>query len=298
MKNTLSDWATQLLVALLWLLHWLPLSLLSRLGQGLGLLLYLLVGARRRVVLKNLALCFPEWSEDRRRRVARQHFGCLGRSLLERGLLWWAPRERLERLIRARGTDRLRQLVDAGTPVILLVPHFVALDVAGTRTAMAFDNVSIYARQRNPVIDHWLRHGRSRFGDQLLQPRHESIRGTIKAMKAGRPFFYLPDMDHGRKESVFVPFFGVPAATISGLPRFAKMGHAVVVPVKVRMLPGGQGYRVDYGEPWQDYPSGDLEADVRRQNAEIEAMVREMPEQYYWVHRRFKTRPAGERSVY
>jgi len=298
MNNKLSEWATQLLVALLWLLHWLPLSLLSRLGQGLGLLLYLLVGGRRRVVLKNLSLCFPDWSEQRRRRVARQHFACLGRSMLERGLLWWAPRGRLERLISARGIDRLRRLVDGGTPVILLVPHFVALDMAGTRTAMAFDSVSIYARQRNPVIDHWLRHGRSRFGDQLLQARHESIRGTIKAMKAGRPFFYLPDMDHGRKESIFVPFFGVPAATISGLPRFAKMGHAVVVPVAVRMLPGGQGYQVDYGEAWQDYPSGDLEADVRRQNEAIEAMVREMPEQYYWVHRRFKTRPEGARPVY
>ena len=179
-----------------------------------------------------------------------------------------------------------------------MVPHFVALDAAGTRTALNFNVVSIYARQRNPVIDRWLRHGRSRFGDQLLQARHESIRGTIKAMKAGRPFFYLPDMDHGRKESIFVPFFGIPAATITGLPRFTRMGGAVVVPCKVSMLEGGAGYQLDYGEPWADYPSGDLEADVRRQNEAIEAMVRETPEQYYWVHRRFKTRPEGEPSIY
>ncbi|MCB1927838.1 MAG: lipid A biosynthesis acyltransferase [Rhodocyclaceae bacterium] len=298
MKLGLPEIGAHLLVALLWLLHWLPLPLLAALGRGLGRLLYLLVGGRRKVVLTNLALCFPQWDDARRRQVARDHFACLGRSLLERGLLWWAPRERLERIIKASGESRLRELVDAGTPVIMLVPHFVALDVAGTRTALGFDVVSIYARQRNAVIDHWLRHGRSRFGDQLLQPRHESIRGTIKAMRAGRPFFYLPDMDHGRKESIFVPFFGVPAATITGLPRFAKMARAVVVPVSVRMLPGGEGYHVDFGEPWRDFPTDDVEADVRRQNAAIEAMVGAMPEQYYWVHRRFKTRPEGEPSVY
>ncbi|MCB1957145.1 MAG: lipid A biosynthesis acyltransferase [Rhodocyclaceae bacterium] len=298
MKKILARWSTNALVALLWLLHWLPLPILAALGQGLGHALYLLVPGRRRVVRRNLALCFPDWDETRRTEVMRAHFGVLGRSLLERGLLWWGSRQRLERLIEVQGMERLRALVDAGTPVILLVPHFVALDMAGARTAMSFDCVSIYARQRNEVIDHWLRHGRSRFGDQLLQPRHESIRGTIKAMKAGRPFFYLPDMDHGRKESIFVPFFGVPAATISGLPRFARMGSAVVVPVAARMRPGGAGYLITYGEPWQDYPCGDIEVDVRRQNAVIEAMVREMPEQYYWVHRRFKTRPEGERSVY
>ena len=298
MSKRLIALASHLLVALLWLLHWLPLGILARLGSGLGMLLYVLAGARRRVALTNLALCFPDLPVDQRKRLARRHFAALGRSLLERGLLWFAPRERLERLIRCEGHERVRELLAAGRPVLLLVSHFVGLDMGGTRIGMLFDCVNIYARQRNAVIDRWLYHGRSRFGDQLLQPRHKSIRATVKAMKGGRPFYYLPDMDHGRKDSIFVPFFGVPAATITGLPRFAQMAGASVVPCVTRMLPGGQGYVLEFGEPWQDFPSADLEADVRRMNRHIEGVIASMPEQYFWVHRRFKTRPEGERSVY
>ena len=229
---------------------------------------------------------------------ARQLICTIGRSLFERGLLWWAPRERLERIIRITGTERVQALLDAGTPVILMAPHFVGLDMGGTRVTMAFDIVSIYARQSDKVIDRWLYHGRSRFGDQRLLPRDESIRSTVRAMKAGRPFYYLPDMDHGRKESIFVLFFGIATATITGLPRFARMAGAAVVPCQTRMLPGGAGYEVTLGEPWTDYPSGDVAADVTRMNAEIERMVLAAPEQYYWVHRRFKTRPEGERRFY
>ncbi|HQU89064.1 MAG: lipid A biosynthesis acyltransferase [Zoogloeaceae bacterium] len=289
---------SRLLVALLWLLHWLPLAVLAPLGEALGLLLYRVVSARRKVVLTNLRHCFPEWTEGECQQVARKHFRLLGRSLFERGLLWWAPRERLERIIRITGTERVQALLDAGTPVILMAPHFVGLDMGGTRVTMAFDIVSIYARQSDKVIDRWLYHGRSRFGDQRLLPRDESIRSTVRAMKAGRPFYYLPDMDHGRKESIFVPFFGIATATITGLPRFARMAGAAVVPCQTRMLPGGAGYEVTLGEPWTDYPSGDVAADVTRMNAEIERMVLAAPEQYYWVHRRFKTRPEGERRFY
>lgn len=158
--------------------------------------------------------------------------------------------------------------------------------------------VSIYARQRDKVIDRWLFHGRSRFGSQVLLRRDESIRASIKAMKEIRPFYYLPDMDNGPDDSIFVPFFGVQAATLSALPRLAKLGGAVVVPCFTRMLPGGQGYVVELGEPWRDFPGGSVEADTRRMNACIEDAVRTMPAQYYWVHRRFKTRPPGEPKLY
>jgi KDO2-lipid IV(A) lauroyltransferase len=293
MMRALRDLPSHLLVGLLWLLHWLPLPALAALGNGLGLLLYAALVQRRRVVDVNLRLCFPDLSSADRRGLARRHFRSLGRSVLERGLLWWAPRERLQRLIRLEGEDTVRALLAGGRPVILLTPHFVGLDMGGSRIAQSFDCVNIYAPQRNKVIDRWLYYGRTRFGDQLLLPRNESPRATVKAMKAGRAFYYLPDMDQRGRNSVFAPFFGVPASTITGLSRFAKMAGAAVVPCVTRMLPGGLGYRVEVGTPWSDFPTDDVEADVVRMNAEIEKFVLTMPEQYYWVHKRFKTCPPG-----
>ena len=289
---------SRLAVALFWLLHWLPLPLLARLGQGVGELLYRVARARRHIVLVNLRLCFPELSEAARRRLARAHFHVAGRSLLERGLLWWASAERLRRLVRVEGDAHLTTLLAQGRPVILLAPHFVGLDMGGTRMTLDVDMVSIYARQKNRVFDRWLYHGRSRFGDQRLLSRQDGVRGTVKAMKAGRAFYYLPDMDYGRKDAIFVPFFGVPAATITGLARLARLAGAAVVPCVTRMLPGGQGYRVEVGEAWADFPGDDVVADTQRMNAWIESVVRTMPEQYYWVHRRFKTRPPGEARPY
>ena len=289
---------SRLLVALLWVLHWLPLPLLAALGRGFGALLFHLARSRRHVAEVNLRLCFSEWTEAERRAVLREHFRLLGRSILERGISWFAPAERIRRLVRIEGEERLRQLVDARQPVILLTPHFLGLDLGGTRMAISFDCVSIYARQKDKVIDRWLFHGRSRFGSQVLLRRDESVRASIKAMKEIRPFYYLPDMDNGPEDSIFVPFFGVQAATLSALPRLARLGGAVVVPCFTRMLPGGQGYVVELGEPWADFPGSSVEADTRRMNACIEEAIGTMPAQYYWVHRRFKTRPPGEPKLY
>ncbi len=289
---------SRVLVAVLWLLHFLPLALLARLGHALGVALFAFAGRRRRIVLVNLGLCFPELSAAQREDLARAHFKVLGRSLLERSLLWWASRERLARLTRVEGAERIGELSAAGRPVLMLTPHFVGLDAGGIGIAMRYDSASIYAEQSDPVFDRLLYRGRRRFGDQLLLSRQDSVRASIKAMKAGRPLYYLPDMDFGARDSIFVPFFGVPAATIPGLSRLARLADAAVVPVITRILPGGQGYVVTVGEPWTDFPTADIVADTRRMNAWIEDAVRTMPEQYYWVHRRFKTRPAGEARPY
>ena len=289
---------SRLVVGLIWLLHWLPLGALARVGSGFGWLLYWVVLPRRKIALTNLRLCFPELSEAERRALARRNFALIGRSMLERGLAWWAGPERLRATVRIDGLEHLQRLRAEGRPVLLLAPHFLGLDMAGTRLTLEGDFVSVYSPQKDKVFDHWLHHGRSRFNDQLLLSRHDGVRATVKAMKSGRPLYYLPDLDYGRKESIFVPFFGVPAATITGLPRLARLAGAAVVPCVVRINPGSAGYVLELGEPWADYPSDDVEADTRRMNAWLEGVIRTMPEQYYWVHRRFKTRPEGEPRIY
>ena len=289
---------TQLAVALLWLLHCLPFSVLVCLGRNLGRLLYLCGRQRRKIVQINLQLCFPELDEHRRRQLARQHFQVLGRSLLERSLFWWSRPERLNRLIQVEGEEHIRALLQAGRPVILLAPHFVGLDAGGVAITQRFDIVSLYAEQSDATFDRLLFKGRSRFGQQLLLSRQEGIRASIKAMKSGRPFYYLPDVSGRSRDSIFVPFFGIPTATVTAIPRLARATGAAVLPCITRMLPGRQGYRVEISPAWDDFPTGDVTADTTRINASIEAAIRTMPEQYFWVHRRFKKCPPGLRSPY
>ena len=289
---------TNIFLAFMWLLHWLPLPAQAFIGWLLGHVLYVLVVPRRKVVLTNLRLCFPEWTEAERRRMARCNFVAVTRSMLERGVIWWASEARIRKLVELRGVDKIRALHAEGRAVIMLVPHFVGLDMAGTRMAMEMDCVSMYSAQLNKTLERWLLHGRTRFGSQELLSRQEGIRGAVKAMRKGRPFYYLPDLDYGPKESIFVPFFGVQTATIPGLSRIAQLGRAAVVPLIVRMKPWGTGYIGEFGDAWNNFPTDSAEADTTRMNAYIEAEVRKSPDQYYWVHKRFKTRPEGEAKIY
>ncbi len=288
-----------LAVFILWLLHFLPLPALVLLGRGLGRTLHFFARKRRQIAQRNIDLCFPELSAPERRRLTREHFALLGRSMLERSILWWGSEARVRRLVEMEGEEHIHAERAAGRPVILLAPHFLGLDAGGIAIAQRFDSASVYAKQNNPVFDRLLLKGRSRFGDQLLISRDDGIRPTIKAMRAGRPFYYLPDISPRRRDAVFVPFFGIPTATITGLPRLAKAAGAAVLPCVTRMLPGSTGYRVTIGKAWTDFPGPDPEADAARMNAWIEAEIRTMPSQYYWVHRRFKTRPQrGDPGLY
>jgi KDO2-lipid IV(A) lauroyltransferase len=287
---------TRLALGLVWLLHLMPLALLAPVGRGFGLLLYALAAERRRVALANLRLCMPELTDDQRRRIARGHFQAFGRSLLERGIVWWSTRARVMRCVRIEGLEHWEAVRDR--PVIWFAPHFVGLDMGGTRLAAEYHAVSVYSRQKNPVFDAILYHGRTRFVKPELYSRQDGIRPVVKAMRRKLPFYYLPDMDFGPRDSLFIPFFGVTAATIPGLHRIARLAGAVVVPVITTQLPGGQGYVLRFYPPWEDFPGDDEVADTRRMNAFIEARVREHPEQYFWAHKRFKTRPPGEPSVY
>lgn len=290
---------SRLFVALLWMLHWLPLSLQAAIGRGFGALLFHLARSRRHVAEVNLRLCFPEWTEAARRAVLREHFRLLGRSILERGIAWFAAAERIRRLVRLEGREHLDGVLAQGRAAIVVAPHFLGLDMGGTRVAMEYDGVYVYSRpKRDPVANRWLNWGRSRFGDQLMVARQDGIRPVVRALRAGRPLYYLPDLDYGRKESVFVPFFGVPEATITALSRLARLTGAAVLTCVTEILPDGKGYVTRFGEPWEDFPSEDEVADAARMNRWLEGEIRRMPAQYYWVHRRFKTRPPGAAPVY
>lgn len=283
-------------VGVFWLLHFLPLALLAPLGRGLGHVAYLVARRRRHIALVNLRLCFPQKTEAERQKLAREHFAMLGRSLLERAILWWAPQARIRALTRVEGEQHLRAL--AGMPVILFVQHFVGMDIAWARLTCDFDMAGIYGKQKNAYFDAVLLKGRQRFGKCVHLSRQDGLRPAVRAIKQGLPFYYLPDMDFGPRDAIFVPFFGNPAATVTSLSRLAAACDAKVIPCVNRMLEGGTGYEVKLYPPWDNFPSDDIEADTRRMNAFIEDRVLEMPEQYYWVHRRFKTRPEGEKDVY
>jgi KDO2-lipid IV(A) lauroyltransferase len=290
--------ASRLVLVLLWLLQGLPLALQAALGRGLGALLHALARSRRRIALRNVELCLPERTPAERAALVREHFGWLGRSILERGLLWHAPVERLQRLIRVEGDVGLAERSER--PVMWLVPHFMGLDVAGVATQIFQRQqvASIYQEQSDPVMDAAIRRGRLRFGQGEVFPRSDSAKPLLRAIRRRWAFFNLPDMDFGIRDAAFVPFFGIPAATLLAPSRMARALDMVVQPVVAEMLPGGQGYVVRFEAPWTDWPSDDALADTARMNRWIESEIRRNPAQYLWVHKRFKTRPEGEAGLY
>jgi len=287
-----------MLLALLWLLHGLPLSVQAALGRGLGTLLHALAGTRRRIATRNIELCLPELPVAERAALVREHFQWLGRSILERGLLWYASPERLKQLIHVEGDVTLAERSER--PVMWLVPHFMALDVAGAATQLFQQRKvgSIYQQQSDAVMDAAMRRGRLRFGNAEVFPRSDSAKPLLRAIRRGEAFFNLPDMDFGERDAAFVPFFGVPAATLLAPSRMARALNMVVQPVVAEALPGGHGYRVRFLEAWDHFPTDDAQADTAAMNRWIETEIRRNPAQYLWVHKRFKTRPNGEAPVY
>ena len=288
----------RILLGTLWLFHWLPLSLQACFGRALGRLLHAVAGSRRRIALRNVELCFPEKSAAERAQLVREHFEWLGRSILERGLLWYASADRLRSLIRIEGDVGLAERSER--PVMWLVPHFMALDVAGV-SVLLFQTrkvVSMYQEQSNPQVDAAIRRGRLRLGNAEIFPRADSAKPLLRAIRRGDAFFNLPDMDFGERDAAYVPFFKVPAATLLAPSRLARALNMVVQPVVAEALPGGQGYRVRFLPAWEHFPSADALADTAAMNRWIESEIRSNPAQYLWVHKRFKTRPAGEPSLY
>lgn len=277
-------------VALLWLIHFLPFSVISAIGRNLGILAYHLGQAR--VAGINIDSCFPELSEQERKRMLKTHFAYLGESVLCLGLLWWAPAQRIARLVQVEGAENYLPY-RGKQPVIGFAPHFVGVEMGTIRLALDYEAAAIYSRQKNPYLNELLLKSRTRFKPITMIARQDGLRGALRALRQGLTLYVLPDMDMGREDSVFVPFFGIPAATVPILSRLAAISGAVVIPAITRRRPDGQGYVVKIYEAWENFPTADPVADTRRMNEFLEARVREMPEQYFWGHKRFRTRPDG-----
>jgi KDO2-lipid IV(A) lauroyltransferase len=279
--------------AFMWLARFLPLGAQAAIGNAVGALAFWLIPERRKVTRVNLEKCFPQKSAAERERLARAHFRAFCRAFIEQGMLWWSPRSRIEALVRVEGLEHLK---DKGK-VIVFAPHFVGFEATLARLGLEFPVAMMYSRQKDPRFEARLLAGRTRFGS-LMYPRQGGIRRGIELIESGTLFYYLPDLDFGPKRSVFVPFFGVPAAVVTGLAYIARTTGAAVVPCVTRMLPGGGGYVARLYPAWRDFPSGDDHADARRMMAFVEERVLEMPEQYFWLHKRFKTRPPGQPRFY
>jgi KDO2-lipid IV(A) lauroyltransferase len=294
-RPRLDVWAAGLGVALLNRTARWPAWARRHAARVVGDLAWGLVASRRRVTLANLRACFPELDEAARRRLGRRTFHNLARATIDHSVLWNGSRQDIERLVRM---DGMKQVADpTNRPLILLAPHFIGLDAGGVRLTLDIQIVSIYARQSNPVWDRWLAHGRSRFvPTRLIERRGRDLRPVVRAMREGLPFYYLPDIDGGPSNSIFVPFMGVPTATLPMVSRLARMLGARVTMMVTEQT--RDGYVVHVEPPWDDFPGPSVEHDTERMNREIERWVRRLPDQYLWTHRRFKTRPPGAPSIY
>ena len=273
----------------------LPLDWLRALGLLLGCVLYVLIVPRRRVATTNLRLCFPALSKRQIRSRVLRTFVHFAQAWLDRGWLWHGSPE----LVRAR--LQLTGAVDVlqgDAPVVIFAPHFVGLDAGWTALTQQLPRrfTTIYTNQADQVIDAWILAGRQRFGRVRLFGRVQGVKAIVAALRAGDPLYLLPDMNYGPQESVFVPFYGVAAATVPSLSRFARLARAKVVPVITRMT--RQGYEVQVMPAWADFPSDDALADTALMNQRLQAYIDTMPDQYFWVHKRFKDRPPGVPGVY
>ena len=295
-------WISLLLVIpMLRILSLLPLSVTYHLGTALGSIFYLLISTRRDIAIKNLALCFPHYKQSEIDVIAKNTFRNIARVALASGINWWSSKEHIQKLIQVENLAYFEDAVRSGSNIILLAPHFVALEIGGIYLSTVSPITSVYQRNKNPLFNALTIHGRTRFG-ALITERQESTLGIVRQMKNCHPLYYLPDQDPGihwhPKQSVFAPFFNEQAATWTTLSRLAKITDAIVIPCKTEILSKGKGFKVTFSAPITNFPTGNPLSDAAIMNQAIESLVRDIPDQYFWVHKRFKTQPVGVASHY
>lgn len=290
-------WPTWFGLGLLRVSLLLPYPALLLLGRGLGSLLYRIIGSRRHIAAVNIRLCFPELDETACRQLVKESFIAAATSLFEGALSWWASDARVKKLYRIEGLEHLEAARSQGRGVILLGGHYTTLEISGRFLAFHVEGLQpIYKPARNKLFEAVMANSRKCLFDDLLPSA--DMRTIVRNLKKGKVVWYAPDQDFGRERSVFAPFLGVPTATLISTARLAKLSGAPVVPYYSERLPGNQGFLLRLAPALEGFPSGDDMADATRVNQAIEQQVRKVPEQYLWLHKRFKTRPEGEADVY
>ncbi|MCF5144737.1 lipid A biosynthesis lauroyl acyltransferase [Pseudomonas edaphica] len=291
-------WLLWLGLGLLWLITQLPYRALLTIGRLLGAGMYRVAADRRRIAARNLELCFPEKSAKERKRLLKENFASTGIAFFEMAMSWWWPKSRLARLAHVEGLEHLKQAHLDGKGVILMALHFTTLEIGAALLGQKHTIDGMYREHGNPLFDFIQRRGRERHNLDSLAVERDDVRGMLKLLRSGRAIWYAPDQDYGAKQSIFVPLFGIQAATVTATSKFARLGKALVMPFTQERLADGSGYRLVIHPPLTDFPGESDEVDCLRINQWVEASVRECPEQYLWTHRRFKSRPPGEAKLY
>ena len=290
-------WPTWIGIGLMRLVAVMPFAVQLFIGRRIGDLMRLLSPRRRQVARINLELCFPELDAGARQKLLRRSFQSAGISLTESALSWWGSEARLRRLYRLEGIEYLNNALQQGKGALLLGAHYTTLEISGRFLAFHTKDLQpIYKPARNSLFNAVMVNSRRRLFDDLLLNR--DMRTIIRNLKNNKVIWYAPDQDFRRAQTVFAPFMGIAAASLTMTSRLAKVSGAPVLPYYSQRLPGSQGYLIKLMPPLQDFPSGDDVSDMTRINQAIEQQVRAAPEQYLWLHRRFKTRPPGEKEIY
>lgn len=288
-------WPTWLSMSLLWVLNRLPQCVQRALGKMLGMSLYYALPERRRIVRTNIRLCFPELTPAEQKQLCKDIFRNNGIGAFETAMAWWTPAEQFKDRIIFKGREHLEAALAEGNGVLLLGAHFSTLDLGGLLFSQFYPVDAMYRKHNNPLMEKIITQGRVRYFGQSIE--RSDLRSVIRALRKNHIIWYAPDQDFGRKTSVFAPFFGVQAATITATARLAKLNKSPVLMLAQHRLPDNR-YELELFPVVTPFPTGDDEADAAAINAEIEKAIRKDPAQYMWVHRRFKTRPEGEVSLY
>lgn len=282
-------WPTWLGLGVMWLAAQLPYAVQLWLGRQIGLLAFHLLKEKRRVAEINVALCFPEMPDNKRAALVRETFHSVGIGMVEAGFSWWGSDHRLRTLTHIEGIEHVTKAFEQGNGILLLGAHYTSLLMCGRLMSFEVPFYAVAKRAHNPLFDAVLNHYRRKHFAGLIN--HTDMRAMLKALKSNKACWYAPDQDLGYESTTFAPFMGVTAATLTATARIARATRCAIIPIDFERLPNKQGYRVCFRPPIENFPTGDDVADATTINAAIEEQVRRAPNQYLWIHRRFKSQP-------